>query len=103
LIDLIDLKQPDPNAKPNMNPIIVGKPVFVKQIKNAKLYTIADGDEQIYVTHLWGTPYEMGYAHGSLLKDRMIALVNSFWAYMESQVVSYMKRILTIILITDCE
>lgn len=72
-----------------MNPIIVEKPVYVKQIKNAKLYTLAYGDEQIYITHLWGTPYEMGFAHGTLVKDRMIGLVNTFWNYMESQIVGY--------------
>lgn len=84
--------KPDPNAKPNMNPIIVEKPVFVKQIKNAKLYTLAYGDDQIYITHLWGTPYEMGFAHGTLVKDRMIGLVNTFWNYMESQIINEVNK-----------
>jgi hypothetical protein len=64
--------------------------VFVKQIQgeyNAKLYTVGSGDDQIYIVHLWGTPYQMGYAHGLLVKDRMIGLVDTFWTYMEKQIV----------------
>ena len=53
--------KPDPNAKPNLNPIIDQAPKFVKQIQNGKLYTVGSGDEQIYIVHLWGSPYEMGY------------------------------------------
>ncbi len=81
------LIKPDPNAKPNLNPIINEEPVFVNQVKNAKLYTIGKGDDQIYVVHLWGSPYEMGFAHGKLLPDRMKGLVETFWSYMESEIV----------------
>ena len=35
-----------------------------------------------------GSPYEMGYAHGSLMKDKVKGLMNDVWAYMELQVVS---------------
>ena len=62
--------------------------MFVREIENAKLYTIGKGDDQIYVVHLWGTPYEMGYAHGKILPDRMKGLIDTFWGYLESQVVS---------------
>ena len=62
--------------------------MFVKQIKNAKLYTVADGDEQIDIVHLWGSPYEMGYAHGVISKDRMIGLVNAYWTFIENSIVS---------------
>ena len=48
---------------------------------------MGSGDEQIYIVHLWGTPYQMGYAHGLLVKDRMIGLVETFWAYMEKEIV----------------
>jgi len=84
------LLKPNPNALQNLNPIITSDPVFVREIKgqyNAKLYTVGSGDEQIYIVHLWGTPYQMGYAHGLLVKDRMIGLVETFWAYMEKEIV----------------
>ena len=59
----------------------------VKGDYNAKLYTVGSGDEQVYIVHLWGSPYEMGYAHGLLVKERMIGLVETFWHYMETQIV----------------
>jgi hypothetical protein len=31
----------------------------------------------------------MGYAHGLLVTERMIGLINTFWTYMEEQVVSF--------------
>jgi len=37
---------------------------------------------------LVGTPYEMGYAHGTLLKDKATAFMNELWLYLEDQVVS---------------
>lgn len=60
---------------------------LVNQVKNGKLYLAGAGEETIYVVHLWGTPFEMGYAHGSLVKDRMIKMVDTFWKYMETEVV----------------
>ena len=29
------------------------------------------GDDIVPVVHLWGTPYEKGFAHGTLMKERM--------------------------------
>lgn len=36
-----------------------------------ELSTIGEGGDEIAVLHLWGTPYEMGYAHGTLCKDEV--------------------------------
>ena len=35
-----------------------------------------------------GTPYEMGFAHGTLMKARAVDMLNSVWSYLELQVVS---------------
>jgi len=78
--------KPSPDAKPNLNPILTGDAVFVKSIKNAKLYTVGAGDDTIPVVHLWGTPYEMGYAQGAIMNQTAQNLVNSVWNYLESQV-----------------
>lgn len=79
--------QPSPDAKPNFEPIQDANLTLIKEIKNARLYIAGQGQEQIYVVHLWGTPYEMGFAHGSLIKDRMTKMIASFWRYMELEVV----------------
>ena len=34
-----------------------------------------------------GTPYEMGFAHGTLLTEEATDLLNSVWKYLEDQVV----------------
>ncbi len=34
-----------------------------------------------------GSPYEMGLAHGQLMKMEMTGLIDSVWAYLEAEVV----------------
>ena len=46
--------QPDPNAKPNENPIQMDPPVFIKQSTNGKLYRAGKGDDMFYILHVWG-------------------------------------------------
>lgn len=46
--------QPDPAAKPNMNPIQSAPPTFVKSVKNGKLYTVGSGEDMINLVHVWG-------------------------------------------------
>ena len=43
---------------------------------------------QLNIVHLYGTPYEMGVAHGSILKENVTNFINEVWAYLELQVVS---------------
>mgnify|MGYP005835528437 CR=1 FL=1 len=38
---------------------------------NGALGTVGSGEDSISVLKLWGTPYEMGYAHGKLCADRV--------------------------------
>lgn len=78
--------KPSPDAKPNLNPILTGAPVFVKSVTNAKLYTVGSGDDIINVVHLWGTPFEMGLAHGTLMKDKASQFMNGVWDYLLVQV-----------------
>jgi len=77
---------PNPNAQPNMNPINTEAPVFVASVENGTLYTLGTGPTQVAILHVWGDPYSMGYAHGSLMKDRTQGLMNSVWNYLEEQV-----------------
>jgi hypothetical protein len=77
---------PSPDAKPNMLPILDSPPVFVSQVKNAKLYNVGSGDDVVPLVHLWGTPYEKGYAHGLIMKDKMTNFIDDVWTYLEEQV-----------------
>jgi len=78
--------KPDPDAKPNLNTIYTAAPTFVRSVKNGNLYTVGDGEDKISIVHVWGSPYDWGVAQGTLMKDDANAMLNSVWAYMESQV-----------------
>lgn len=80
--------KPDPNAKQNLNPIYTASPTKIKSVVNGHLYTIGQpADNQFYIVHVWGTPYDMGKAHGQLLDKRTNAMINSVWKYLEEQVI----------------
>jgi hypothetical protein len=55
----------------NDSPIYDQAPQNVKEVKNGRLETVGQGDDAIQIVHVWGTPYEMGYAHGELLKKEI--------------------------------
>jgi hypothetical protein len=78
--------KPSPDAKPNLNYIDAGSPKLIGSTTHGKLFTVGDGDDAIQLLHVWGTPYEMGYAHGSLLKEKSQDMLEGVWAYFELQV-----------------
>ena len=51
--------QPDPNAKPNLNPIQTDPPKFIKEVKNGKLYSVGSGEDMIYLVHVWGMSWAL--------------------------------------------
>jgi len=70
---------------PNLEPVS-SKMTFQKSISNAKLYIAGEGEDSIDVVHLWGTPYQMGFAHGTLMKDKLNAFYPQVYSYLEEQV-----------------
>jgi hypothetical protein len=53
----------------NDNPIHDAPPLVIRETSHGRLEEVGKGDERISIVHVWGTPYEMGYAHGELLKE----------------------------------
>jgi len=78
--------KPDPNAQPNMNPIYTNPPVLVSSIENAHLYTVGEGDDLFTLLHLYGTPYEMGFAQGTIMKTQVTAFFLDVKQYVLDQV-----------------
>lgn len=76
---------------PNTNALSTSAPVFLRSTTNGKLYLAGSGDAQFYVMHVYGTPYQWGYAHGSLLKDEINAFFAKFFAYVDTQIDPYLK------------
>jgi len=81
----LEINGQDCSGKPNTWPISTDV-TFVAETKNGKLYKVAGVSPPVFVLHLWGTPYEMGYAHGSLLKQQITEIVPEVEQYIESQV-----------------
>lgn len=50
-------------------PLVLGS--ADERVAKGRLETIGTGDNAITVLHLWGTPYEVGYAHGHLCRDQV--------------------------------
>jgi isopenicillin-N N-acyltransferase-like protein len=72
---------PKPDAPQNLMPILDSPPVFDREIKNARLYWADSGNNKIPIVHVWGTPYEMGFAHGRILNERVNAFMTTLWDY----------------------
>jgi hypothetical protein len=47
-------------------------------------------DAKFPVVHLYGNPYEVGYAQGELMKDYIRAFIEKTWSYLVNAVVSEM-------------
>jgi hypothetical protein len=60
-------------------------PVLVNQTTNGLLYTVGGVENPLQVLHLYGTPYQMGQAHGILLKDNILLMYQQFYAYVQEQ------------------
>jgi len=61
---------------PNTNPVVTEAPVLVNEVANGKLYMQGNTTvtPNLLLLSLWGTPYEMGYAHGQLLASQIKTL-----------------------------
>lgn len=78
--------KPDPGAKQNLNPIYTEEPKFIRSAKNGKLFRVGEGEDAFDIVHVYGTAYEMGFAHGTLMKENATRFINSVWTYLEKQV-----------------
>lgn len=76
---------PSPGAQPNLLPIETAEPVLVNSTANGKLYQVGSGEDLFHVLHMFGTPYEMGYAHGTLLKAQLNEFIPQLYSYLATQ------------------
>eukprot|EP00048_Salpingoeca_helianthica_P017759 m.238896 g.238896 ORF g.238896 m.238896 type:complete len:424 (+) comp22108_c0_seq1:142-1413(+) len=69
------------NGTINTIPIHEADPVFVRSVSNGKLFLGGTANDTFYILHVYGTPYEMGYAHGQIFKDEIPDGLNKFYAW----------------------
>ncbi|MGC9317080.1 MAG: C45 family autoproteolytic acyltransferase/hydrolase [Armatimonadota bacterium] len=75
--------------EPPLTEVAAAEPEQATTEITGELTSIGEGEDEIAVLHLWGTPYEMGYAHGSLCQeqvrgfyDRLLGAAEQFGASM---------------------
>eukprot|EP01129_Flabellula_baltica_P007984 TRINITY_DN3141_c5_g1_i1.p1 TRINITY_DN3141_c5_g1~~TRINITY_DN3141_c5_g1_i1.p1 ORF type:complete len:438 (+),score=105.66 TRINITY_DN3141_c5_g1_i1:88-1401(+) len=73
-------------GKTNQLPVDTSAPRFVKQVTNGKHYITNATGVPVHLLHVYGTPYEMGYAHGQMLKDEIHDLYPQIEQYIYSEV-----------------
>jgi len=74
------------SGKPNMQPINENDVVFVKEVQYGKLFQTKNIDPPINVIHVYGTPYQMGFAHGQIVKPYVSEFYNEVQIYLENQI-----------------
>jgi isopenicillin-N N-acyltransferase-like protein len=79
------------NCSGVQNPFPVHKapPVFVRQVTNGKRYLGGADNDTFHVLHLYGSHYDMGYAHGQLLGEYFDEIYTLFITYVESQITEH--------------
>ena len=77
---------PNPNAVSNPYPINTSEPVFLRSVSGGHAYLAGTEGFQFYVTHVYGSAYEMGFAQGSLYPVEIPQMLNRTWQYMVGQV-----------------
>ena len=75
-----------PPGPPNLHPIDTSAPKLNKTVANGKLYTVGSGEDAVDLLHLYGTPYEQGFAHGTLLKEKLLAFYPQVETYLAEQI-----------------
>lgn len=88
LVAAVAALDPQCVAKNNTIPVWTADPVFVKSVPNGKLYTGGDGNDTFHVLHVYGTPYQQGFAQGQLMQATVAQLSNEIIAYIESEAAS---------------
>lgn len=82
--------RPKDGARYNELPFHTSPPRFLNSTKNGKLFIVGDGDGRngspVHVLHVYGTPYEMGYAHGELLKPQLRTFIPGLYQYMGQKI-----------------
>jgi hypothetical protein len=73
---------PSPTAPTNPQPVTIPQPYFVSAVANGSLWEVQVDDQVIPILHLYGTPYQKGYAHGQLMQAPMTSFIGELMSYL---------------------
>jgi hypothetical protein len=66
-------------------------PILDRTVANGKSYQAGLGVDNFTIVHLYGTPYEQGYARGQLVGSNFASLIADFPTYIEQMIESKVK------------
>ena len=78
---------PDEAGYTNLEPIHSQNLQFIREFSDpeiggaAKYYMAGEQNDKFNVVHVWGNPYQLGYNHGAILKDQIIAFYDGVYDY----------------------
>jgi len=86
---------PKADAHKNLLPFIENKPTLIKSTKNGKLFHLSSdsGDDALKILHVYGSAYEMGYAHGELLADELKPFIGAIWEHVKEEIAPFLSTI----------
>lgn len=84
---------PDDGERTNEYPIYDGDLTLKKQVKNAMWFEAGPSNTSFPVVHLWGSPYEIGFAQGTLMKETIKEFIDKTWIYLTEEIVSALDDI----------
>lgn len=73
----------------NPFPLYTAAPKFVSSVTNGKLFVGGSGNDTFHVVHVWGTPYQQGFAQGQLLQSTIKQLAPMIVQYIEQMAQQY--------------
>ena len=82
---------PDEGDFTNNYPVIDGEMKMIKSVKNGVLYETGPDNAKFDVVHVFGSPYEMGYAQGELVGDKIRQFVHGTFSYIIDSVIDETK------------
>ena len=84
----------DPSCKGtyNTHDILRDEPTFVSSVTNGKRFVVGQGYDKINIVHVYGgTPYDMGYALGTLMRKELNELIPEYFAYLDKTIEDALK------------
>lgn len=84
---------PDPGERTNEFPIYDTNLRHIKSVKNAMLFEAGPPNATFPVVHLWGTPYEVGFAQGELIGPMIKEFVYRTWQYLSVEMLEELDNL----------
>ena len=94
IISSVQLVNPSCKGSYNTNPIVQDEPTFISSVPNGKRFVVGSGYDKINIVHVYGgTPYDMGFAFGSLMKKELNELIPEYFAYLDKTIEDALKKV----------